>query len=471
MNKKFIVYFSVVAVTTLAVSIILSFYFNFDDSLVAITFFLNSSVAIAGLISSYRSRSISMWAIFWFFNLVFLCLVPSVQYRFASWEYPVSQETMLDANLLIFAYMCIYALAYFVGFYMIKGQSSYSVESRACSRIVCINSRALLGMVSLSVLLLVFVLSRVGFDIRVSSVGEVIGGWGPDRLIGQFFLQPAIFFIFYLPFAYAIFNRTSRVAKAAIIAAFVPAILINFPTASSRFYAFVIYFPIILLVLHFLLKIRRTGTIFLFLMPMLLFLSAVVTAIQNRVPNFRDLLSKYLFSGHFDAYENFLHMIDFVGKNGVLYGYQLLGAIFFWVPRTVWPEKPIGTGSFLAKNYLLSNFQNISSPLIGEFYINFSVIGVLLIALTIGFVSSYFDKRFGAAISMSYGANRGLWEGQHARDFKVITLYPIIIATSLFYYRGDVMTATSSLCGILAAYYVVYLILFRKVRRQPVVAN
>jgi len=46
----------------------------------------------------------------------------------------------------------------------------------------------------------------------------------------------------------------------------------------------------------------------------------------------------------FDSYQNFA-IVFF--EDFITYERQLLGALLFWVPRSIWPNKPIGSGAFV----------------------------------------------------------------------------------------------------------------------------
>jgi hypothetical protein len=91
---------------------------------------------------------------------------------------------------------------------------------------------------------------------------------------------------------------------------------------------------------------------------------------------------------HYDAFSNVLATVEFVTKNGYSYGYQLLSAILFFIPRSYWPSKPVSTGE-LVGNYLISdhgfNFNNLSNPVVSEGYINFGFFGIALLAVILAF--------------------------------------------------------------------------------------
>src|SRR5690606_11114873 len=64
----------------------------------------------------------------------------------------------------------------------------------------------------------------------------------------------------------------------------------------------------------------------------------------------------FIKSGEFDSFQNFMTALH---MNTVTYGEQLLAVVFFFVPRSIWPDKPIGSGAQIAKDANLS-WSNIS---------------------------------------------------------------------------------------------------------------
>lgn len=89
---------------------------------------------------------------------------------------------------------------------------------------------------------------------------------------------------------------------------------------------------------------------------------------------------------HYDAYPDFLATIDYCDRNGVTYGEQLKPVFLFFVPRSIWHNKPEVTG-FKIGNYLIDsygfNFNNLSNPYVSEGYINFGVLGIILFAIVL----------------------------------------------------------------------------------------
>jgi hypothetical protein len=96
---------------------------------------------------------------------------------------------------------------------------------------------------------------------------------------------------------------------------------------------------------------------------------------------------------HYDAYANIMATVDYVNVNGLSFGYQLLGTLFFFVPRGIWVSKPLSSGE-LVGDYLIGNydftFNNLSNSMVSEGYMNFGLLGTFLFAILL----SYFIVKF-----------------------------------------------------------------------------
>ncbi|MEZ4918236.1 MAG: hypothetical protein R2792_03935 [Saprospiraceae bacterium] len=224
-------------------------------------------------------------------------------------------------------------------------------------------------------------------------------------------------------------------------------VLLNFPTGNSRFYALSVLF---LFYLVFQYKPERTG--YRLLPYFAIGLLTVFWLNQFREKNFdqvslRTVQSEQIFSGNFDAFELMTIGVSYVEDNGTSMGKNILGAILFFVPRSVWPTKPIGTGAYLVQNYtrrkgLFIYNANLSFPLAGEFYFAFGNLGIILGSLFVGFYSSLFDKFFRLNFN-----NKSL-------EFNLLLLgFGGLFSISLFNYRGDLLSSFAYLCGFLFAYY------------------
>jgi hypothetical protein len=93
---------------------------------------------------------------------------------------------------------------------------------------------------------------------------------------------------------------------------------------------------------------------------------------------------------NFDSFQVISFTKIYSEKNGFSYGRQLLLPLFFWVPRTLWPNKPIGTSDMVAASFDLPNL-NISAPLWTEGYVNFGIFGILFFFILLGILSYHCD--------------------------------------------------------------------------------
>ena len=84
---------------------------------------------------------------------------------------------------------------------------------------------------------------------------------------------------------------------------------------------------------------------------------------------------------HYDAFSNVLATLEYVEINGISFGYQLLGVILFFIPRSIWVSKPTSTGELIGE-YLMNttprDYSNLSNAIVSEGYINLGIIGVVL---------------------------------------------------------------------------------------------
>jgi hypothetical protein len=141
---------------------------------------------------------------------------------------------------------------------------------------------------------------------------------------------------------------------------------------------------------------------------------------------------EYFRLGHFDPYHN-LNLV--VNSIDITYGHQLLTSLLFFIPKSIWSGKGVGSGSFVADEANLY-FHNISMPFVAEAFINFGLLGVVGFCLVLGVIV--------AKIDLSY----------HLRGYLSIhkPLYYMLLALFFFILRGDLMSALAYTIGITGAY-------------------
>ncbi|MEV8133479.1 hypothetical protein AB0O54_20315 [Pseudarthrobacter oxydans] len=142
-----------------------------------------------------------------------------------------------------------------------------------------------------------------------------------------------------------------------------------------------------------------------------------------------------LTTGDFDAFAQVVNTVEYVQRNGISNGNQLMGVIFFWVPRSFWPEKAVDTGTLLAnmKGYW---FTNLSAPLPAELFINGGWIFLISGMIVFGFLIRRWDMRLNRLI-------RGGWVPSILGC--VMPFYMLILL------RGSLLQAVAFMAVILAA--------------------
>lgn len=92
----------------------------------------------------------------------------------------------------------------------------------------------------------------------------------------------------------------------------------------------------------------------------------------------------------YDAYQMLMMIMSYTDHMGVSFGKNIISALAFLIPRSIWKGKMTAT-SALAATYYGATFTNISSPLIAELYFAFSYVGCIFGALVLGGLTSRID--------------------------------------------------------------------------------
>nr|WP_191966788.1 O-antigen polysaccharide polymerase Wzy [Microbacterium testaceum] len=139
----------------------------------------------------------------------------------------------------------------------------------------------------------------------------------------------------------------------------------------------------------------------------------------------------------YDQFTMINNSISFTSDVGFSVGRQLLGVLLFWVPRSIWPDKPLDSGVVLGEWLSMRN-TNLSSPLWTEGWMNFGWIGVVVFLLVLGLIGSRLDSTYAAGLRNPLGAQVGTHVGT-----ALLAGYLFIIL------RGPLLQASARLIVIL----------------------
>lgn len=112
---------------------------------------------------------------------------------------------------------------------------------------------------------------------------------------------------------------------------------------------------------------------------------------------------------------------------------------FFFVPRAIWPSKPEGSGFLLADKAYLT-FNNISMPLVSEFYLDFSYIGIFIGMFLLGVFYRFLDKKV---------SKIGPIDNQ--KKIILIIAYTEFCCLQFYLLRGNLLACTAFISSILSS--------------------
>ena len=400
--------------------------------------FLNICIAIicsVGLFS-YEKNPFSMFKIFNIFFLFFFCIAPILQFKndiHLLGTFFTEQDYILTSLYSLFI-LIIYDLVYIIKFAN-QSNTSNRIDQVLIPK-VFIPKKNILLMLLISSTVCFCILWMNNFNvislfIRGGDAKEGVDVSSIALLFLSNFLRPMPMIIFlyallfnckskiilFLLFVFLVFScPPTGVERFTVAAMYLPVLLQVFPPLKTRSHLFIIILVIGLLV------------VFPFLNNFRYYESGSKFQISLNFDQFLDL--------HFDSFSMFMRVLK---DNVITYGRQLLGVLFFWVPRSVWPDKPVGSGYYIAETTDLG-FENLSMPLFGEGYINFGIVGVIIFVVLLALFSAKQDFRY--------------WNNDSSNVCSWNTIrYYIILGLLLFILRGDLMSSFAFLCGYLAAYY------------------
>lgn len=413
--------------------------FRRDNALVLLTFAVNGVLWLLLLIAEVNKRPFSFRMIHWSFCLLFFFFAALVQYshNYFPWVNYREDTVLTQTNLL---------LTLWTGGVCLGGRGERKKRVAFAMREINDCRTALWIVTILSIGNTIYRISDNGLLALLSrATSSVVYGSSSSMalLVGKCFQAlPGI------ATALAVVNwRKNRTGMGFVAVNLLCLLISYFPTSTARYVAAAIYLGL-LLIWSVRLKKGR-GFILLFLgafMVLLPFLNAyrnesfssvsIGMALRETIERLPDMWLE----GDYDAYSMLTMTVEHVKSHGTTWGRQLLGVALFWVPRALWPNKPIGSGALVATARGFS-FTNLSSPLPAEGLINFGVVGVFLFAFVCGRVMAALDGAYWDGLDRS---------GKRTRRYDI--LYPFICIMFFFVSRGDLLSSFAYMVAYVAVW-------------------
>lgn len=374
---------------------VLSGFMNLKFDFVGMSFLFNC-YSVVFIICVILERNLSSILFFYIFSLLFFCFIPWVNYTegVVFWSnYEFSANDYIFTNFLIFFINILILLFYKTSPVVVKSEyKKLKANYFFIHLIVC-------------VICAFIIFSSVNFDFEKIFFRGVLGDddvykYSPIELI---FIQLSRF----IPaFVFIKFYLDKKYSQSFVFLLFL--LFCAFPTGIPRYLVAYIYIPILLIIIPQLKSSIKICSLMFFSMIILFpFLNEFRYYYSEKDINFIPDIS-FFNQAHFDAYQNFMEVIRL---NYITFGEQILVVGFFFIPRSIWENKPIGSGAQMAldNDYV---FTNISMPFIAEGYVNFGYIGVFIFLYIFSFLMRQIDFKYLTHIELSsnsYSVAKGIF--------------------------------------------------------------
>lgn len=401
----------------------------------------NAIIILLSCIYIYNDtyKVLSIKTISGIYFLIFFGIAPILEYKMKInyWGGAnISDYYYILVNTVIIISLLLYLFVYRISFSVLISHPS----NRDAGKLLTSTRRKfgfirLLPFVLLSVLLIFWFNDFSFYNLLVRSGdlrSDVVLDSKTVGLLVNNFLRPFVFNVLILCLFISKQYASSNYRWCLVFAPI--ALLIDFPTGLPRFAVAALYIPLLLVLFPSIFKtlFLASNALVVSFVTVFPLLSSFRTINQGFDAKNIGFDFNYFTAGHFDAYQNFVRTVSL---NIITDGHQLLGAILFFIPRSIWHDKPPGSGELLAtKANLVLN--NISQTLPAEGYINFGILGIFVFIGLAAYFSAILDCRF--------------WRSKMPLLHSIFFLYYIqILGLTIFILRGDLLNAIAYTFGFL----------------------
>lgn len=390
-------------------------------------------------ILSHENRSYSAQKIFYLFIFFFMGIAPLMQYKFnieTVGGYKINEDTYIYTNIIIIISLIIFDLSYYLTYNSHSRKKTLGVNTLILGESAKWRN-VLLILSSISVIYTIYTFRQTPLLLVIRGFENITNDIKPSsgNFSGPLFdciIRPlsAICCINYLALGK---NNKYKIIFLLLT------IIGCFPTSLARLRTAAYYMPIVI-ILFPKLRFRNRFTMlfvssFLLVFPLLNNFRTWSTG-KFSIPR----IDFNMFCNmNYDSYQSFA----FVMQNDVVtYGKQLSVALFFWVPRSFWPDKPYMSGKMIAHEYNLW-FDQISMNYFGEGYLNGGVFGVVIFTIFLAYITAKFDYIY--------------WIKNHGNVHTLIApFFLLFIGMYFFFMRGDLMYGLEYTLCLLFTNYIIY---------------
>lgn len=370
----------------------LSFFINYLVITYITYYHINIEKTYSPFLSSYIVFS------FLFFTVAPIMQIKAIQQKGLTFinNFPYNKIDIIYSNLLIL----LFSIIFFLSYVLLKKKSIIKKKEDLTK-----NNNAFTALLVLLLFVLSLIIVFANYTFIIEDIKQPVY-FGIKQSVFSLLIKKKVLFL--IPFgaiviAYRYLKNKKKVTTNTFIIFFVflalmsILLLLKNPLIEKRNALGPIYICLIYLFYPKIINSNVKTFTFLFFSMVLLFplISAfthINSTFDEMLSNPQLILNRLAKNGvletfntlNYDAFANIMATVEYVDKDGYSYGYQLLSALLFFIPRSVWQSKPISTGELIG-NHLIDthsfNFSNLSNPIISEGYVNFGVFGVFLMAV------------------------------------------------------------------------------------------
>ncbi len=392
-------------------------------------------------LSSWRlfsdGRPYSLNKVWWLFTIIFLGIIPSLQLAVHTMPWhtgDIRPETMLHANGLILLCLGIYE-----GVRLWASRNFIPTPELAPPPVEPILIRQfahLAPAVMLScgaALLIVFGLK--GFVFRGHMETAL---WRHSTTFQLLFDKGIRGTMLWCCISAIVLYRQHKLELSTLLLVLIPGALFNFPLALPRYLTLTIYLSWGLAAGLNIFR-RRYGFsvailgLFVFVAPLFGVTRYAGIDMTERLNHPGEIFQKAVLVSDYDAWSSLCRTMQYTAEHGSTKGRQLTAVALFYVPRSVWPTKPVGSGAFLFDQLNLG-FNNVACTFLAEGYINFGLAGSLVFAAVMALLIARYDGWY--------------WRrGGRVRFTLPRLFYMVCVGMLFFILRGDLLSSFAYTVG------------------------
>lgn len=263
-------------------------------------------------------------------------------------------------------------------------------------------------------------------------------------------------------FLYWYFIKQKEKIKFQKISFFILATFLLF-LSNSKSPIFVLFFSLIIFYYYFKKRISNSSVLIGSLLFMFIFIfwelffreymvAGEVVTFKDDLSFSQNLIMKFgnFFLGNFMQVQTVSIIMDsYPAKHSFIYGSSFLMIILIWIPRAIFPNKPLtAAGDFTISLWPEAFYRNgttLPPGLIGELYMNFSWVGIIIGIFLIGRFYGFLWKK------LAYSKN----------DFFYSVTAVIFVSLMLHFFRGEL--SAPLLSGI---FFIIPGIIFKKIYKN-----